>query len=80
MNTHHQAVRRVVSKAVQLGIPVPTLSAAIAYYDSYRTPVLPANLIQAQRDYFGAHTYQRNDLEGTYHFLWKEGKEEKLED
>ncbi|MGY4104112.1 NADP-dependent phosphogluconate dehydrogenase [Ignavigranum ruoffiae] len=80
VNTHHQAVRRVVSKAVQLGIPVPTLSAAIAYYDSYRTPVLPANLIQAQRDYFGAHTYQRNDLEGTYHFLWKEGKEEKLED
>lgn len=80
VSQHHMAVRRVVNTAIQLGIPVPTLSAAIAYYDAYRTPVLPANLIQAQRDYFGAHTYQRIDQPGTYHFLWKEGKEQSLED
>lgn len=75
---NHQAVRRVVSKALMAGIPVPTLSAAIAYYDSYRSPVLPANLIQAQRDYFGAHTYQRLDKEGTYHFHWNQGYEEEI--
>ena len=46
----------MVAYAVQNGIPVPTFSAAVAYYDSYRAAVLPANLIQAQRDYFGAHT------------------------
>ena len=52
---------------MQNGIPVPTFSAAIAYYDSYRSAVLPANLIQAQRDYFGAHTYKRTDKEGVFH-------------
>ena len=56
---YQQALRDVVAYAVQNGIPVPTFSAAIAYYDSYRSAVLPANLIQAQRDYFGAHTYKR---------------------
>lgn len=53
--------RRVVSKAVELGIPVPTMSAALAFYDGYRHETLPANLLQAQRDYFGAHTYERVD-------------------
>jgi 6-phosphogluconate dehydrogenase len=53
--------RRVVSTAVQLGIPVPALSSALAFYDGYRRERLPANLIQAQRDYFGAHTYERVD-------------------
>ena len=72
---HHQTVRRVISKAMSVGIPVPTLSASIAYYDSYRSEVLPANLIQAQRDYFGAHTYQRIDRPGSYHFLWDQGEE-----
>jgi 6-phosphogluconate dehydrogenase len=56
-----QSWRRVVSKAVELGIPVPTMSAALAFYDGYRHETLPANLLQAQRDYFGAHTYERVD-------------------
>ena len=51
-------------------IPVPTFGAAVAYYDSYRAAVLPANLIQAQRDYFGAHTYKRTDKEGVFHTEW----------
>ena len=53
--------RRVVAAAVQLGVPLPAISAALAYYDGYRTARLPANLLQAQRDYFGAHTYERID-------------------
>ncbi|MEJ2802697.1 NADP-dependent phosphogluconate dehydrogenase [Comamonadaceae bacterium PP-2] len=67
---YQAALRDVVAYAVQHGIAVPTLSAAIAYYDSYRSAVLPANLIQAQRDYFGAHTYQRVDKPGTFHTEW----------
>jgi 6-phosphogluconate dehydrogenase len=55
--------RRVVMKAVELGIPMPAISAALAYYDGYRADRLPANLLQAQRDYFGAHTYERVDKE-----------------
>ena len=76
---NNSAVRGVVSKAIAAGIPVPTFSAAIAYYDSYRSEVLPANIIQAQRDFFGAHTYNRVDKEGTFHFLWNEGKEEEID-
>ena len=53
--------RRVVSKAVELGIPIPALSTALSFYDGYRSARLPANLLQAQRDYFGAHTYERTD-------------------
>ena len=53
--------RKVISTAVQMGVPVPTFSSALAYYDSYRSARLPANLLQAQRDYFGAHTYERVD-------------------
>ncbi|MFA5688904.1 MAG: decarboxylating NADP(+)-dependent phosphogluconate dehydrogenase [Kiritimatiellales bacterium] len=53
--------RRVIASATELGIPVPALSAALAYYDGYRCGRLPANLLQAQRDYFGAHTYERTD-------------------
>ncbi|GFN46822.1 NADP-dependent phosphogluconate dehydrogenase [Candidatus Regiella insecticola] len=67
---YQSALRDVVAYAVQNGIPTPTLCAAIAYYDSYRAEVLPANLIQAQRDYFGAHTYQRIDKEGIFHSKW----------
>jgi 6-phosphogluconate dehydrogenase len=55
------AWRRVVARAVQKGIPVPAMSSALAFYDGYRRECLPANLLQAQRDYFGAHTYQRLD-------------------
>lgn len=80
VSKNNQAVRHVVSVAIAAGIPVPTFSAAIAYYDSYRSAVLPANLIQAQRDYFGAHTYNRVDKSGTFHFHWNEVKEEQLED
>ncbi|MGC9312067.1 MAG: decarboxylating NADP(+)-dependent phosphogluconate dehydrogenase [Sediminispirochaetaceae bacterium] len=53
--------RRVVSEAVQMGIPVPAMSTALSFYDGYRSERLPANLLQAQRDYFGAHTYERTD-------------------
>jgi 6-phosphogluconate dehydrogenase len=56
-----EAWRRVVAQAVQLGIPVPAMSSALAFYDGYRNARLPANLLQAQRDYFGAHTYERVD-------------------
>ena len=55
------AWRRVICKSVELGIPMPAISAALAYYDGYRAARLPANLLQAQRDYFGAHTYERLD-------------------
>ncbi len=55
------AWRRVVAKAIELGIPLPAMSSALAFYDGYRQENLPANLLQAQRDYFGAHTYERVD-------------------
>jgi len=64
------AWRHVVSTAVELGVPVPAFSSALAYYDGYRSERLPANLLQAQRDYFGAHTYQRIDKEGVFHTDW----------
>lgn len=69
-----QAWRKVVAKAVECGIPVPAFSSALAYYDSYRSAVLPANLLQAQRDYFGAHTYERIDKprEEFFHTKWTE--------
>ena len=62
--------RRVVTTAIQLGIPVPAMTSALTYYDGYRHERLPANLLQAQRDYFGAHTYRRLDREGIYHTEW----------
>lgn len=67
---YQAAVREVVALAIQHGLPVPTFASAINYYDSYRAANLPANLIQAQRDYFGAHTYERKDKEGIYHYSW----------
>ena len=70
VEAYQQSLRDVICLAVSQGIAVPTLSAAIAYYDSYRSAVLPANLIQAQRDYFGAHTYKRIDKEGVFHTDW----------
>jgi len=63
--------RRVIIKAVDMGIPVLGMSASLAYYDAYRSETLPANLIQAQRDYFGAHTYERIDKQGIFHSQWK---------
>lgn len=70
VQNYQSALRRVVTLAVERGIPVPSFSSAIVYFDSYRTETLPANLIQAQRDYFGAHTYKRIDKEGTFHTEW----------
>lgn len=65
------AWREVVQTAVGLGIPMLATSASLAYFDAYRSEVLPANLTQAQRDYFGAHTYRRIDREGSFHTLWE---------
>ena len=66
------AWRNVVTTAINLGIPTPAFSATLAYYDGYRSPRLPANLLQSQRDYFGAHTYLRVDKpgEGPFHAEW----------
>lgn len=66
------AWRRVVVEATQRGLPVPAFSTALAYYDSIRREFLPANLLQAQRDYFGAHTYERTDRPGKFHSEWLE--------
>jgi 6-phosphogluconate dehydrogenase len=69
---HRQgAMRYVISTAVGLGIPVYALSSALGYFDTLRTERLPANLTQAQRDYFGAHTYRRLDKEGSFHTEWQ---------
>ena len=64
------ALRGVIQMAVSDGIPVPAFSSALAYYDSYRSTRMPANLTQAQRDYFGAHTYRRIDRDGSFHTEW----------
>jgi 6-phosphogluconate dehydrogenase len=66
MNERQEAWRRVVALSIQNGIATPAFSASLAYYDSYRRARLPGNLIQAQRDYFGAHTFERNDAPGTF--------------
>merc|ERR1719510_2449263 len=68
MNKRQEAWRKVLCVAIQCGIPTPAFSGSLAYYDSYRRATLPANLTQAQRDYFGAHTYERVDgpIEGKY--------------
>jgi 6-phosphogluconate dehydrogenase len=64
------AWRNVIKTSVDLGIPVPAFATALAYYDGYRSACLPANLLQAQRDYFGAHTFQRTDRAGVFHAEW----------
>jgi 6-phosphogluconate dehydrogenase len=62
--------RKIVQTGVGLGIPMLATGASLGYFDAYRSERLPANLIQAQRDYFGAHTYQRLDKEGAFHTQW----------
>ena len=62
--------RRAVTLGIAHGVPLPTMTASLSYYDAYRRERLPANLTQAQRDFFGAHTYQRIDREGTFHTEW----------
>jgi len=70
------SIRKVIKKAVETGVPLPAMMAALGYYDGYRSGWLPANLVQAQRDNFGAHTYERIDREGVFHTEWnlKQGK------
>ncbi|MBE3040888.1 MAG: NADP-dependent phosphogluconate dehydrogenase [Chloroflexi bacterium] len=70
VESRQEAWRFVVQTAVGMGIPALALSASLAYFDAYRSERLPANLTQAQRDYFGAHTYRRIDREGTFHTEW----------
>lgn len=66
------SIRAVLKGAIQQGVPASALMNALAYFDAYRAEKLPTNLIQAQRDYFGAHTYERVDKEGIFHSLWEE--------
>jgi 6-phosphogluconate dehydrogenase len=73
------AWREVLSVSNKLGVPVPAFAASLNYFDSYRRDRLPQNLTQAQRDYFGAHTYERTDKEGTYHTEWTKAAEESLQ-
>ena len=68
--TLQDGLRRVVQTGAELGIPIPGLMSILSYYDSIRSPWLPANLIQAQRDYFGSHQYQRIDTKGNFHTQW----------
>jgi 6-phosphogluconate dehydrogenase len=68
---HQDSLRQVVCQAVESGVPAPGLMVSLGYLDAYRSAWLPANLIQAQRDYFGAHTYERNDAKGTFHLEWE---------
>jgi 6-phosphogluconate dehydrogenase len=71
VTAHQEDLRAVVSTAAQLGLPAPGLMTALSYLDAYRSAWQPANLIQAQRDYFGAHTYERLDAAGTFHTKWE---------
>ena len=64
-------LRYIIEAATAWGIPIPAFMLSLAYFDAYRSARLPANLIQAQRDYFGAHTYQRIDSDGIFHTEWE---------
>ena len=70
LSTSQSSLRSIIQIGIQQGIPLPSFSASLNYFDSYRSKWLPANLIQAQRDFFGAHTYERIDKEGTFHTEW----------
>jgi 6-phosphogluconate dehydrogenase len=71
INARQDAWRFVIKCAVEMGIPMPAMSVSLAYYDAYRSERLPANLIQAQRDFFGAHTFERIDKDGIFHADWE---------
>ncbi|KVZ02511.1 NADP-dependent phosphogluconate dehydrogenase [Burkholderia stagnalis] len=68
--SYQASLREVVIAAVRAGVPVPAFASAVAYFDSYRSARLPANLVQAQRDFFGAHTFERTDKPGSFHANW----------
>ena len=70
INTYQDSWRKALTHAIALGVPTPAFSTALAFFDGYRAERLPANLLQAQRDYFGAHTYERIDKPGTFHTEW----------
>jgi len=71
LQSKKQALRNIIMHAIQTGYPVAGLMASLSYFDAYRSELLPTNLIQAQRDYFGAHTYQRTDMPGSFHTEWQ---------
>jgi 6-phosphogluconate dehydrogenase len=70
VQSRQESWRFAVKTAIDLGVPAPAMSASLAYFDAYRAARLPANLIQAQRDYFGAHTFERTDKDGVFHANW----------
>jgi 6-phosphogluconate dehydrogenase len=72
VDVRQEDMRKIVRTAATLGIPAPGFMASLAYFDAYRSTWLPANLVQAQRDYFGAHTYERVDEKGVFHTQWSE--------
>ena len=73
LGAHQEDLRHVAGQAAAWGVPAPGLMVSLGYLDAYRSAWLPANLIQAQRDYFGAHTYERIDAKGTFHTAWGKG-------
>jgi len=70
LSAKQAAIRDTIKMAIDLGLPVPAYMASLSYFDAYRSAALPTNLIQAQRDFFGAHLYERTDREGTHHSQW----------
>lgn len=74
LNLSQSGLRNIIQKGVRAGIPMPVMTVSLSYFDSYRRAWLPSNLLQAQRDYFGAHTYQRTDREGIFHTHWNQSK------
>lgn len=70
VNKTQKDTRTVIAEAVKVGIPIPCLMASLSYFDSYRSARLPMNLVQAQRDHFGSHTFERLDKDGTFHYEW----------
>ena len=70
MESRQEGWRLAIQTAVGMGIPLLAMTSSLAYYDAYRSERLPANLTQAQRDYFGAHTYRRTDKDGIFHTEW----------
>ena len=71
VNKTQKDTRTVMMDAIKVGVPLPCIGACLAYFDSYRAARLPMNLVQAQRDFFGSHTYERIDKEGTFHTEWE---------
>jgi 6-phosphogluconate dehydrogenase len=71
---YEESLRHVICASTEIGIPAPAFMASLGYIDSYRSAWLPANLIQAQRDFFGSHMYERIDEQGTFHTSWEKEK------